>query len=540
MSHPSGRGGETLDLRESLLYALADAGTFEEAVERTLGEICRAGGWEYGEAWLPEGTDRLVGGPAWTAPGYESVRAATGGETVGRGEGPVGRAWERLDTEWVRDLSAPDAAVARADAARAAGLASGVAFPLVGTAGTADGDVPDADGGVADADVADAEPIAVLEFLTATPTESEPPFARTAAAVVADLGRLFARRRAADRVAEERRLLDAVLDVTPLPVIVFDAGGEVERINAAASAVLDLDAPAVRERGRFDERWALETVDGEPLSEADRPVSRALRTGESASGRVNITLPSGDRHTIDLRAAPVIGIGGGVERVVAAFSDVTESVSYRRELEARNDTLAEFASVVSHDLRNPLAVAKGYVDLTMETGDDSHLSTAMGALDRMDELIRALLLLARSGRGVGDRRPVSLAAAAREAWANVAAGDATLVVGDDLPVVEADDVRLGQLLENLFGNAVSHGGAAPTVRVEALADGRGFAVVDDGPGIPADRREWVFEPGHSSDDDGTGLGLTVVRTIAEAHGWSVRVAATDGTAGARFEIRTAD
>lgn len=97
----------------------------------------------------------------------------------------------------------------------------------------------------------------------------------------------------------------------------------------------------------------------------------------------------------------------------------------------------------------------------------------------------------------------------------------------------ADRSRLRQLLENLFRNAVEHGGDDVTVTVGELD--HGFYVEDDGPGIPEEDREEVFETGYSTSDEGTGLGLCIVKEIIEAHDWEIRVIeGTDG--GVRFEI----
>jgi signal transduction histidine kinase len=107
----------------------------------------------------------------------------------------------------------------------------------------------------------------------------------------------------------------------------------------------------------------------------------------------------------------------------------------------------------------------------------------------------------------------------------------------DLSVaLEADSDRLRQLLENLLRNAVVHAAPAPEIRVGSLADAEGFFLEDDGPGVPEADRERVFEAGYTDHDDGTGFGLPIVRRIADAHGWSVRL--TEGPAGgARFEFR---
>jgi len=99
--------------------------------------------------------------------------------------------------------------------------------------------------------------------------------------------------------------------------------------------------------------------------------------------------------------------------------------------------------------------------------------------------------------------------------------------------VDADPGRLRQLFENLFRNAVEQRDGDVTIRGGQIADG--FSVADDGPGIPADAEETVFEPGDSSADDGTGFGLAIVESIATAHGWESSVVES-AAGGARFEI----
>ncbi|MBS3761523.1 MAG: ATP-binding protein, partial [Halodesulfurarchaeum sp.] len=103
------------------------------------------------------------------------------------------------------------------------------------------------------------------------------------------------------------------------------------------------------------------------------------------------------------------------------------------------------------------------------------------------------------------------------------------VTGDK--TFEADPDRLASLLENLFRNAVEHAGPEVTVTVEPTSDG--FAVADDGPGIPPEDRETVFESGYTTETDGTGFGLAIVAEVATAHDWSVRVEESDA-GGARF------
>ncbi|ESP87322.1 sensor histidine kinase [Candidatus Halobonum tyrrellensis] len=236
----------------------------------------------------------------------------------------------------------------------------------------------------------------------------------------------------------------------------------------------------------------------------------------------------------DIRLARVLA-----DNVEAALDRAKQEELLRareRELARQNERLEEFASVVSHDLRNPLNVAEGRLELARRDGDDSpHLDQVAEAHDRMEALIDDLLALARNGRSVGSTEPVELGPLARATWDGIDGdADATLRTADDLGTVDADESRLRELLENLFRNAVDHAGEGVTVTVGSTADG--FYVEDDGPGIPTETREEVFSRGYTTADDGTGFGLAIVRDIAEAHGW--RVSASDCGDGARFVVDT--
>ncbi|ELZ38909.1 multi-sensor signal transduction histidine kinase [Halorubrum tebenquichense DSM 14210] len=202
------------------------------------------------------------------------------------------------------------------------------------------------------------------------------------------------------------------------------------------------------------------------------------------------------------------------------------------EMRRERDRLEQFASVVSHDLRSPLNVAAGNVDLVRESVDDERLARTSKALDRMEELIGDALSFARLGERVVETEAVDLVRVVEEAWATTATGDATLAA-DALGTVVGDASRVRTLFENLFRNAVEHAGDAPTVTV-GWDDGVLY-VADDGPGIPEENRDQVFETGYTTSGEGTGFGLGIVKAVAEAHGWTVRAAAADG-GGARFEF----
>ncbi|MFB6152242.1 MAG: sensor histidine kinase, partial [Haloarculaceae archaeon] len=129
---------------------------------------------------------------------------------------------------------------------------------------------------------------------------------------------------------------------------------------------------------------------------------------------------------------------------------------------------------------------------------------------------------------------VSIQDVATDAWAT-ATDEAASLEFDQEFYFEADEDRLRQLLENLFRNAVVHGRPDVTVRIGPMEGWPGFYVADDGPGIPEDERETVFESGYTTAEEGTGFGLAIVEVIAEAHGWDVRVTESED-GGARFEF----
>jgi len=223
---------------------------------------------------------------------------------------------------------------------------------------------------------------------------------------------------------------------------------------------------------------------------------------------------------------------------VVLLQDVTDHHEREQQLEAQNEQLDQFASLISHDLRNPLDVAIGRTNAVAEALDDeelaTHLARTQDAHERMQEIITDVLALARGTHELGETEHVPLETAAMDAWSHVDTHEASLTVSTQL-VVEADRDRLHRVLENLFRNAVEHGGSDVEIRVGELDGGDGFFVEDDGDGIAPEEREAVLEAGYTDDDGGTGLGLAIVRSIAEAHGWTVRVDESERD-GARFEF----
>lgn len=203
-------------------------------------------------------------------------------------------------------------------------------------------------------------------------------------------------------------------------------------------------------------------------------------------------------------------------------------------LREQRDQLEKFTSVVSHDLRNPLSVARGYLDMAERTGDPEHFQRVRSSLERMDALIDDLLVLTRESESASETDTIRIDSLATGCWEYVPTGEATLTVETDATIV-GDESRVQQLFANLFRNAIEHGGGNVTVRVGTLPEESGVFIEDDGTGIPPETRDRIFDDGFSTSDEGTGLGLTIVQQVATAHDWEISV--TDGEAGGtRFEI----
>ncbi|WP_253737736.1 ATP-binding response regulator [Halohasta salina] len=263
---------------------------------------------------------------------------------------------------------------------------------------------------------------------------------------------------------------------------------------------------------------------------------RALDVGEEYDIEVRITAADGTEKWIRTRGKPEF-TDGTCQRVRGTIQDITDQKQRERELRQQKERMEEFANVVSHDLRNPLNVVSGRLEMVQAECDSSHFETITDAIGRMERIIEDVLWLAHEGRAIGETQAVDLRRTAERLWPMVSdtSEHVDLVINgtDSRVVIDADADRLAQLLENLFRNAIDHGGSDVTVRFETTETG--FAVEDDGPGIPPDEQDHVLKTGYSTDEGGTGLGLSIVKRIVDAHGWEIRV--TEGRdGGARFEI----
>ncbi|MGM0717710.1 MAG: histidine kinase N-terminal 7TM domain-containing protein [Halobacteriota archaeon] len=324
-----------------------------------------------------------------------------------------------------------------------------------------------------------------------------------------------------------QQLVDRMADA----VVMLDDERRVVDCNLAARGLVD--APA---------RWR-----GMAATEFFAPFPEQV---EEVAGQASVPTEisiedDGQTRHFELNRSPIEDGENIATGQLIVLRNVTEQRERERQLQRQNERLDQFASTVAHDLRNPLHVAQGYLELVQGESESEHLASIKNAHERMEALTNDLLTLARAGQTVENPALIGLANVAGAAWTHTDLANCEFTPGVPAGTkLEADRDRLLQVFENLYRNAADHNDTPVTVRVGMLGDRepstdggqrRGFFVEDTGDGILDEQREEIFEHGYTTSADGSGFGLSIVWDIVKAHGWDIRVTAgSDG--GARFEI----
>ena len=366
-----------------------------------------------------------------------------------------------------------------------------------------------------------------------------------------------------DRVHAHRELLQATLSSIGDGVIATDAAGRVTFLNGVAQTLTgwtDQEAAGVELTKVF------RIVNEETRAEVDNPALRALRDGQIV-GLANHTIlltKGGGEWPIDDSAAPIKNRRGEVQGAILVFREIKERKQAEQELRAQSTALAEadrrkneFLATLAHELRNPLAPISNALQLwSFVENDQTEMTNLRALMERqlglMIRLVDDLLDVSRITRGKIQLRKErvdvrSLIASALEAVKPIVEACEHRVT-TNLPTtpleVEGDAARLTQVLGNILNNAAKYTGRNGAIDVSALRqDGRVvIRIRDDGPGIPADMLEPIFEMFRQVDGTlershgGLGIGLTLVRRLVEEHGGTV-VARSEGAGrGSEFEI----
>jgi len=360
-----------------------------------------------------------------------------------------------------------------------------------------------------------------------------------------------ARVRAEEALVAERSLRDAVLDHVQAGIVACDAEGVLTLFNPATRALHGLP-----EEPLLPEQWAdhydLYGPDGRtPLRPEEIPLFRALHGEQVRDAEMVIAPTRGAPRTLLASGQAIRDPAGRTLGAVVAMHDITARKRMEAELERSNADLQQFAYVASHDLQEPLRTITSYLTLLQRryqgklgADADEFIGFATDGAQRMSALIKAVLAYSRVGTHGAAFGPTDCGALVAAAVANLEARiveSGAQVVYDALPAVHGDAAQLGQLFQNLIGNALkfTRPDTPPVVRVEAERQGERWLVrvTDNGIGIAPAHTARIFQMFgrlHTRTEyEGTGIGLAVCQRIVERHGGRIWVESQPGQ-GAAF------
>ena len=360
-------------------------------------------------------------------------------------------------------------------------------------------------------------------------------FASQAAIAIGNALRYEEERRARDEMETERRRLAALVESSPVGVMVVDAATRTfASVNQEAERILGMSPEPGSTLVRYHEVAIYRRTDGKRYEDDERPLARALDRGEVVRAEeILFDLPDGRTVTTLVNATPIYADDGSIVSAVAVIQDMTPLEEMER---LRN----EFLAMVSHELRTPLTTIKGCTGIVLGSSEPLDISEMLQYFRMIDEqsdnlrgLVNNLLDMTRIEAGALSVTPKptdmkTLADEAKTAFLRRGARNTVEVDLDpDLPPIAADRRRITQVLDNLLSNASKYSPEFSTIRVTGSRDGLyvGISVIDEGRGVAFEQLASLFKKFSRLDDSGggrevagEGLGLAICKGIVEAHG----------------------
>jgi len=491
------READALFAQYQLSQLLASGGSLGELATAVVMELVRLSGAEAGAIWLGERGWAVLTRAAWVGPGADARSPAQLGGL------DAARSWSASDE-------------------RCTGL------------------------------VLDEEPPTFLAVWASDAQPLDTEGLRVAQLARHELGVAFAGARLREALERERHDLAAIVDSATDLILQVDEERRVLRLNPAGETLLG--ASLLEAAGRTcAEVLGCDVAGGH--READCPLAEVLASGAPIAyretalrGRQGDAVWVAGSYTWSVGEA-ADGFAGGARTATAILRDINAV----RALEQLREG---FVATVSHELRTPLALIRGYADTLLHLELDaaterSYVERIHQVTDRLAALVTQILDVTRLDADplVLERAPASFAALVARLRGDLAltGEDGRLVVDvpADLPPVEVDSGRIGQVLENVVANALKYAPDETPVVIGAAVEGDWLVatVDDDGIGIPEAERRLVLEPFHRAGNvresriPGTGLGLYICRRLIEAHGGELRIAdRPDGRPGTRISF----
>lgn len=355
------------------------------------------------------------------------------------------------------------------------------------------------------------------------------------------------------KLQQSEALFRTAFELLPVGLYVTDSRGHITHGNPAGHHIWQgLRHVGPSEFGEYKGWWA---DTGEPLAAGDWAVARAVQNGQtSRSELIRIQCFDGTFKTVMNWAAPIRGKGGEITGALAVNQDVTALVRTQEQLRAAVRDREHILAVVAHDLRNPLnsisvqAALLARKSARMPEAQECAAAAAsiVEAAQRMAGLVDDLLAISvvRSGGTMLKLEPVdaagllSMAAQQAAPLVNEAGLRLELQQENGLPTIHVDMNRIMRVFGNLLDNALkfTESGGRVVLRAEPAPGAVLFSIANSGPAVPAEDLERLFQPfwqAGREDRRGAGLGLSICRSIIEAHGGTVW---TESAPGMRLKI----
>jgi PAS domain S-box-containing protein len=355
-----------------------------------------------------------------------------------------------------------------------------------------------------------------------------------------------------EQVSAEKRRLDAIIENSANGVLILSPDRRVQVMNRALSAMTGWPA----DEARGEPCWKvlpLENAVGANLCASEDAPALLREIDAAAPGQPSLYVegdlvrPGGSRLTLGVTYTPLYDNEGRLLNIIGNVVDITRF----REAEQMKST---FVSVISHELKTPVALIKGYAGTLRRPDaawDPETLADGLAVIeeeaDRLNALIDNLLDASRIQAGVFklERSEVDLPRLAKKVvegfrWQTVR-HEFELDFPDDYPLALADEARIRQVLDNLVSNAIKYSPQGGLIRIGGWRDGSGVTifVADQGIGIPAGEQGRLFDSFYRVDSGlrrqtkGTGLGLYLCKSIVDAHGGRIWLRSEPGQ-GATF------
>jgi PAS domain S-box-containing protein len=507
------------------------------AIPQILGPLSTHLGWTLAQYWAvdPDShTLRIRHVRTPSVSGFEAFLEESRGAAIAKGVGLVGRAWYSGVISTELDLQNAEDYDLRT-AARAAGLKSGIAVPVV-------------DGWAI---------VGVIELLDVRSRERDQDEISVLATAGVEIGQFIRRSEVAQALRRSEADHRAIYERSPIGIARISSDLELLEANPALLNMLEYDIDTVRQTA-WPDLWR--AYDQAAARQHKAPLL-AGGVSEVGSVQVRASTGSGKWLWLQLTATSIPDASGRPEHVLLLIEDVTavretsdklaEALESQRDansnLEKIDRTKTEFLSIVSHEFRTALTGIQGFSELIRDGGLEPDEVRSYGGYifndaDRVNRLIGDMLDLDRmeSGRMTMRTADVDINDVLAEVVSRAAPSATTVEFKSDLdprlPIVTGDRDRLIQVVSNLVNNAVKYSPEGGVVTIVSRADG-GYAltsVSDTGLGIPPDEIGHVFErfrrvrSGAAQSIPGTGLGLAIVKQIVEMHGGKIWVESAVG------------